>query len=336
MRMGFILSFLLVLLMVGIISGQEIVNSFPAPGDNVVGLGSSIDRVWAIDSGTLNIYELDSGNGEILNQFPVIGTTTPTGLAWGEGVLYYADGGTAILHAMSDDGSYIGSYDFSDSGILSIRGLGFNNDYHISLLIADDITDLAYAAYPPLIFDTVEIIADLADAPEVFYDAAVSTGYGAIYLACGNHQYNVQAYELFGLSWLWEFYEVGMVVGIADYIDIPTDEFLWLSDSEVDSIYLVYYGLGIEEEMTSFSESSILTASCNPFFNSVELMGSFDGQSKLLITDITGRLVGQTAFSGYFFWDGCDIEGNVLPSGTYLVVLTLETGTESIKLIRLM
>ena len=336
MRIGFILSFLLVLLMVGIISGQEVVYYFPAPGDNVVGLGSSIGRVWAIDSGTLNIYELDDDDGEILNQFPVVGTTTPTGLSCGEGVLYYADEGTAVLHAMFDDGSYIGSYDFSDSGILSIRGLGFNNEYPKRLLIADDITNLAYAAYPPLIFDTVEIIADLADAPEVFYDAAVSLGYGAIYLACGNLYYNVQAYDLNGLSCVWEFIEIGMVAGIADFVDLPTDEFLWLSDPEVDSIYLGYYGIGIEEEMTSFSETSFLTASRNPFFNYVEFMGSIDGQSELLITDITGRLVEQTAFTGYFFWDGCDIEGNVLPSGTYLVMLTLETGTESLKLIKLM
>ena len=76
----FILSFLLVLLMVGIIPGQDIVYYFPALCDNVVGLGSSIEIVWAIDFGTLHIYKLDC-DGEILNQYPVVGTTTPTGLA---------------------------------------------------------------------------------------------------------------------------------------------------------------------------------------------------------------------------------------------------------------
>ena len=142
MRMGFILSFLFLLLMTGVIFGwPNMVYCFPAPGDNVVGLGSSIGRVWAIDDSTLQIYELDNYDGNILNQFPVLGTTHPTGLAWGDSVLYYADGGTAILHAMSDDGSYLGSCDFSDSGIISIRGLGFNNYYPNlpeAVLIADD------------------------------------------------------------------------------------------------------------------------------------------------------------------------------------------------------
>jgi len=321
--------------MPGIISGQYVIDYFPAPSDNVTGLGSSIGRVWAIDAGTLQIYELNNYDGTILNQYPVVGTTTPTCLAWGDSVLYYADG-TSILHAMSDDGSYIGSYDFSDSGVRSIRGLGFYI-YSPILFIADDITEEAYAAYPPLVFDTVEMIADLADAPEVFYDAASwSDPTNYIYLACGNLYLNVQIYNLYGLFWTIHFSEIDMVVGMADYPEIATDEFLWLSDPEADMIYLVYFGLNIEENVTGISGSSFLTVSCNPFFNSVELIGPFDELSELLITDITGRLVEQTAFSGYYFWDGCDMEGNALPSGTYLVVLTLETGTESVKLIKLM
>jgi hypothetical protein len=329
MRMGFILSFLFLLLMAGVIFGQDIVYCFPAPGDNVVGLGSSIGRVWAIDATTLQIYELDQ-SGSILNQYPVVGTTIPTGLAWGDSVLYYADGGTAIVHAMSDGGSYLGSFDFSDSGIISIRGLGFNNDYIYpnNLLIADDSLEVAYAAYPPLAFDTLEIIADLADAPDNFYDAAISTGYGAIYLACGNHDYNVQTFDLYGLSNLWDMYEIGMIVGIADYIDLPTDEFLWLSDPVADSIYLVYYGLGIEESSGSFSDLKLET-SPNPFFNSVtvSVQGLNESTFNLQIFDLSGRLI--TELEPFFdngeavyFWNGRSASGVELPDGIFTAKLS--------------
>ncbi len=326
MRMGFILSFLFLLLMTGVIFGQHIVYCFPAPGDNVIGLGSSIGRVWAIDDGTLQIYELDH-SGSILNQFPVVGTTTPTGLAWGDSVLYYADGGTAILHAMSDDGSYLGSFDLSDSGIISIRGLGFNNniDPYLpeALLITDDSMEVAYAAYPPLAFDTLEVIADLADAPEIFYDAAISTGYGAIYLACGNLDSNVQAFDLYGLSWLWEMYEIGTIVGIADYIDYPTDEDLWVSDPEADLIYRVYYGLGIEESAGSFSDQE-LKVSPNPFFNlvTVSVQGLIDTSTKLQIFDLSGRLVTRIEpvylnGKAVYRWSGISASGEELPEGIY-------------------
>ena len=326
MRMGFILSFLFLLLMTGVIFGQSIVYCFPAPGDNVIGLGSSIGRVWAIDDGTLQIYELDH-SGSILNQFPVVGTTTPTGLAWGDSVLYYADGGTAILHAMSDDGSYLGSFDLSDSGIISIRGLGFNNNIHPylpeALLITDDVTDAAYAAYPPLVFDQRELIADLSEAPDIFYDAAISLGYGSIWIACGNLYNNVQAYDLNGLSWLWDFYEIGMVVGIADYIDCPTDEDLWVSDPEADLIYRVYYGLSIEESAGSFSDL-IFETSPNPFFSSVtvSVQGLIDTSTKLQIFDLSGRLVTEIEpiyndGGAAYRWNGRSASGVELPEGIY-------------------
>lgn len=340
MRMGFILSLLFLLLMTGIIFGQGVIYCFPAPGDNVIGLGSSIGRVWAIDAGTLQIYELDH-SGSILNQYPVVGTNTPTGLAWGDSVLYYADAGTAIVHAMSDGGSYLGSFDFSDTGIVSIRGLGFNSEYYPALLIADDSIKVAYAAYPPLAFDTLEIIADLSAAPEDFYDAAISTGYGAIYLACGNLNSNVQAFNMSGLSWTWECYEIGTIVGIADYIDHPTDEFLWLSDPEADLIYLIYYGLGIEESSGSFSDLR-LEISPNPFSNSVTVSvpGLIDTSSDLQIFDLSGRLViliepvyddGEAVYQ----WNGRSEAGSELPDGIYSAKLFSGNSSAGIMLLKL-
>lgn len=342
MRNGFALLSFSLLFTTGVIFGQDIVHSFPAPGDNIVGLGSSIGRVWAIDDSTLQIYELDH-NGSILNQYPVVGTTAPAGLAWGDSVLYYADEGTAIVHAMSDDGTYLTLFDFSDSGMLSIRGLGFNNDYYYpeALLIADDSIKLAYSAYPPLAFDTVEVIADLTDAPEVFYDAAISTGYGAIYLACGNLNYNVQAFNMSGFSNYWECYDIGMVVGIADYIDLQTDEFLWLSDPESDLIYLIYYGLAIEESSGSFSDLK-LEISPNPFFDlvTVSVQGLDESTSNLLIFDLSGRLIielepffnnGEAVYS----WNGRSDSGVELPDGIYTAKLSSGDISSGVRLLKL-
>ena len=325
MRIVFISSLFLLFSAVSA-SGDLVVECFSAPGDNVIGLGSSIGRVWAIDDGTLQIYELDY-NGSILNQFPIIGTATPTGLAWGDSVLYYADGGTAILHAMSDDGSYIGSFDLSDSGIISITGLGFNNniDPYLpeALLITDDVADAAFAAYPPLVFDQVELIADLSEAPDIFYDAALSLYYGSIWIACGDLYYNVQAFNLGGFSCNWHFYDINNVVGIADYLDMPTDEFLWLSDPDTDLISLVYYGMSIEESSGSFSDLR-LKASPNPFFNlvTVSVQDLIDTSSYLQIFDLSGRLVTEIEpiYDGgeaVYRWSGISASGEELPEGIY-------------------
>ncbi|MCD4847250.1 MAG: hypothetical protein K8R76_03560 [Candidatus Aegiribacteria sp.] len=324
MRIVFISSFFLLFSAVN--ASGDIVYCFSAPGDNVIGLGSSIDRVWAIDDGTLQIYELDY-NGSILNQFPVIGTATPTGLAWGDSVLYYADGGTAILHAMSDDGSYLGSYDFSDSGISSIRGLGFNNNIAPylpeALLITDDVADAAFAAYPPLVFDQMELIADLSEAPDIFYDAAISLGYGSIWIACGDLYDNVQAFNLGGFTYNWHFYDINNVVGIADYLEMPTDEFLWLSDPDTDLISLVYYGMSIEESSGSFSNLK-LEASPNPFSISVTVSvpGLIDTTSNLQIFDLSGRLVTEIepiydSGEAIYQWNGRSTSGAELPDGIY-------------------
>lgn len=342
MRIVFISSFFL--LFSAMNASGDIVYCFSAPGDNVIGLGSSISRVWAIDDGTLQIYELDY-NGSILNQFPVMGTATPTGLAWGDSVLYYADGGTAILHTMSDDGSYLGSYDFSDSGISSIRGLGYNNniDPYLpeALLITDDIADAAFAAYPPLLFDQVELIADLSEAPDIFYDAAISLGYGSIWIACGDLYYNVQAFNLGGFSYDWHFYDINNVVGIADFLEMPTDEFLWLSDPDTDLISLVYYGMGVEEESGSFSYFR-LEAVPNPFSSTVTVSvpGLTYGSPNLHIYDLTGRMVvelepvlggGDTAYS----WNGRSTSGAELPDGIYSARLSSGDISSAVMLLKL-
>lgn len=343
MRIVFFISSLFLLLSALNASG-DIVYSFSSPGDNVIGLASSIGRVWAIDDGTLQIYELDY-NGSILNQFPVIGTATPTGLAWGDSVLYYADEGTAILHTMSDDGSYLGSFDLSDSWIISIRGLGFNNNIHPylpeGLLLTDDVTDAAFVAYPPLVFDQRELIADLSGAPDILYDAAISLGYGSIWIACGNLYNNVQAFNLGGLSYNWHFYDINNVVGIADYLDMPTDEFLWLSDPDTDLISLVYYGLSIEESSGSISNLR-LKASPNPFFNlvTVSVQGLIDTSTMLQIFDLSGRLVTRIEpvyldGEAVYRWSGISASGEELPNGIYSVKLSSDDISSGVMLLKL-
>jgi len=347
MRCGYVLLFLLLLSVKGVIFGQDIVYSFSAPGDDVVGLGSSNgSSVWAIDDSTLQIYELDH-SGNILSQYPVVGTTTPTGLAWGDSVLYYADEGTAIIHAMSDDGIYLTSFDFSDSGIISIRGLGFNNNVdpylQEALLLTDDVVDAAYAVYPPLVFDQMEMIADLSEVPFPFYDAAISIGYGSLWIACGDIYDHVRAYDLSGFTsaFDWHYADINNVIGIADYWISTTDEFFWLSDADSDSIFLVYYGLGIEESSGSVSDL-IPRVSPNPFSTSVKISvpSLIINSSNLRIFDLSGRLIielepffnnGEVVYS----WNGRSDSGVELPDGIYTAKLSSGDISSGVRLLKL-
>ncbi len=347
MRSGFVLSFLFLLSVSGVIIGQDIVYSFPAPGDNVVGLGSSNgSSVWAIDDSTLQIYELDH-SGSILSQYPVVGTTTPTGLAWGDSVLYYADEGTAIVHAISDDGTYLTSFDFSDSGIVSIRGLGFNNsvDPYLqeALLVTDDVVDAAYAVYPPLVFDQMEMIADLSQAPFPFYDAAISIDYGSIWMACGDITDHVRAYDLNGYTayFDWHYADINNVIGIADYWIGTTDEFLWLSDQDNDLISLVYFGVGIEESSGSVSDLKF-EAFPNPFSSTVTLSASgfLSNPITLQIFDLSGRLIVEIkpVFNGsevVYQWNGRSETGSELPHGIYSARLSSNDSNTGIMLLKL-
>lgn len=82
--------------------------------------------------------------------------------------------------------------------------------------------------------------------------------------------------------------------------------------------------LGIEEESTipvNYGDLKI-RASSNPFSESVEITVTADPLPvHMEVYDLSGRMVRtlNSAGDGIFFWDGCDTDGNEVPSGNYVI-----------------
>lgn len=83
-----------------------------------------------------------------------------------------------------------------------------------------------------------------------------------------------------------------------------------------------WVGVSEDEEEQNGSTSFDLVPSLNPFYGSVVITAGSDPlPGQLLVYAMSGRLL-RTLYQngeGSFLWDGCDAEGNDLPSGSYII-----------------
>jgi hypothetical protein len=82
--------------------------------------------------------------------------------------------------------------------------------------------------------------------------------------------------------------------------------------------------VGISEKAEEFVNTGefILSPSLNPFSESVSVTVTSDPLPRqLVVYDISGHIVRVLYGNGgnSFMWDGCDSEGNELPSGNYII-----------------
>lgn len=82
--------------------------------------------------------------------------------------------------------------------------------------------------------------------------------------------------------------------------------------------------LGVEEESdpSACPANLSLQASSNPFSESVEITVTADPLPvHMEVYDLAGRMVRtlNSVGDGIFFWDGCDTDGNEVPSGSYVI-----------------
>jgi hypothetical protein len=102
--------------------------------------------------------------------------------------------------------------------------------------------------------------------------------------------------------------------------------YLWVSDMTNDKIYRVDVDApeGVED---GTAPEAALSFSSNPFVASVTMTAqSAPAGSTVEIWDLSGRLVLQEAFSGVYMWDGCDLGGTPVETGSYIVRITGPTG----------
>ena len=303
--------------------------SFDVPYGYITGLATDDNLVWAIDSITCSIYGFDGWTGTMEESFSVVGTGSPVGLAYVDGLLYYAESGTAILHAMDTDGSYIGSWDLSGLEIQSITGLGWEHADDRSdtgLLIGDIGSHIIWKVYPIGSFTEADTLIVLPDTL-VFHDISGGAYFapGGCWLACES------SYPYFRVQYWteWGFMDglggFSSTCGVAQYMPYYWDH-IWVSVPSELKVYLEWYGMGVEDDTTAMIDTG-LQCSENPFSNCVviTLEGPLEGAC-IRIIDITGRTILETPFDGCFTWNGESEEGIYLSPGCYFATVILENG----------
>lgn len=295
--------------------------SIPAPSDYITGLANSnmSYRIYAVDSVDNVVYWLDSWDGDIL------GTTVlpyfpnpPVGLACKDDTLWFAESGTAIVHAVSLSGIFLGTTDFSDSGPENITGIGFYVEYPDELLLADAVQNIIYSVY---FEDNMVVIVDtflvLGECPEV-HDLGGFGGLG-IPVACEDIISPVRIYEDDSLYTPLYYGDFISATGVAR---VMCNRF-YFSDPVMGLIHRYCTDMGAVEEEVVCSSSS-LELIPNPFANTVKIM--FDvpstGCVTLRLLDISGRLI-ETLFDEEIEpgLRTITLSATDLPSGFYFITL---------------
>ena len=319
---------------------HSILTTFDVPYGCITGLATDESLVWAIDSVTCLIYGFDGWAGTMEESFPVIGTDSPVGLTYVDSLLYFAESGTATMHAMDTKGNYIDNWDLSSLGVQSITGLGWNHEedrYDTGLLIADIGSHIIWKVYPFGSFNQADTLIVLPDTL-VFHDISggayfVSDG---CWIACESPipWYRMQIWGEGGCGGI-AGYDYPSTCGVAQYMPYYWDH-IWVSVPSELKVYLEWYGMGVEEETTVLINTG-LQCSENPFSNCVVI--SLEGvheSARIRIMDITGRTILEAPFDGSFSWNGESADGIRLSPGCYFSAVTLADGeVNSIRLVLL-
>ncbi len=300
-------------------------SAFSLPDGYVTGIGTGEDMVWAVDSVTMLIYGFESEYPyDLVESLPVEGATDPVGLAWCDSVLYYAQSGTAILHGMQTNGSYIGSWDFSGYGIQEISGVGWNHDDLYTtpcFLIADPVSCTIWNIWPPGEFTEVTSIIQLPSSEEIgeigcggeFGDYVTWVAFES-----SSPSDRLQAWSPTGYNGNLAPNEPAGSVSGTEQRESEPQSYIWVCVPSELTVYLYYYGLGISGDPDHGLPG--LSFSPNPMCGSVIISGQgFMDNAYVWIFDQSGRVVFSNSFNGELIWTGRTDTGEQLSSGCYFV-----------------
>lgn len=154
-----------------------------------------------------------------------------------------------------------------------------------------------------------------------------------IWYACDNCDSPIKSFNTGGAL---TFHITDDIVPSAHGLTFEDDQHLWASDIYTDQLYRI--DLNPESIGSSGSETNFdLRADRNPFSSMVCITAEgFQGTALISIFSLEGRMVREESFTGSYNWNGDDRNGNPVPPGTYMAVVSspsTELGT--LKLVKL-
>ena len=275
------------MLLPGLSGAQFIEVSFPAPSANISGLAFN-GLVWALDSLDCMIYGVHFWTGAPIDTVELPPLPNPAvGLAAYSNTLWFAESGTALIHAIDLDGNLIGSWDFSDSGIQSISGLD-NLPSSNDLYLLDSSDRSVYCLEEPIGTQPPEYLFTIADTIEV-HDIGAWMMEG-VPVACDDEISPVRFYTSASNYGMLGYGTYASAVGVTS-IGIGR---IYFSDPELGLIHRYCVNMGGNESGSSaFIEPAILSVYPNPVLTSTTLtVNLVSGCSTTIrLFDVSGRVV---------------------------------------------
>jgi len=308
-------SVLLIILRASAAFCQFVEWSFPAPSDHITGLACDYGTVYALDSLDCMVYAVHYSTGALQGtlQLPAF-EKKAVGLALLEDTLYFAESGTAIVHAMTTDGEPAGVWDFSGSDISSISGLDALAWGDPRLYFIDSATSIIYSIDLPLSTNVpVERIA-LLNCPEVHDISAPRYGDYYYPVACNDPVSPVRMYS--GPD-EYEVLGYGSYAGAVGVAAASEDSRFYFSDPALGAIHRYCMDMGAVGEGTMIPLFTALRVAPNPSTGAVDIVFTLaDGERvSVEVFDTAGRAV--FTEEGEFSAGTCTAIVDGLPSGAY-------------------
>ncbi len=278
---------------------QFIETSFNAPCGNISGLAYAVysGHVMVLDSLMNRVYLIDDWTGTVFSiiDLPVY-SSPPVGLASMDSLIYFSESGTALVHAVDFAGNPVAVYDFSDSGPVSISGLGAHeNDSYGYLYIMDKSDRSVYRQHIPIGSYPIEKLFTIEEGLEV-RDIGCDSPEG-IPIACSEVVDPVRLYYSGSSYWQINSEECTDVYGVEHAMGIDR---LFFNCGVSGKIYRYCPNMGGTEDTQSSSVNSLLVEVCsNPVSReeSVQVSVCSPNSGTLSVYAIDGRVLERRIFS---------------------------------------
>lgn len=171
---------------------------------------------------------------------------------------------------------------------------------------------------------------------DIAYDGDAN-GVGEIWAATDDTDSPVKCYASTGYpSMAFPGSLISAARGIAFYSEGAVD-YVWVSNPDDAKIYLVCVNPTGIEGGSHAREEIVLSASMNPFNESVTISATGISEDAILeIYDVTGRSILRSSFNGTFQWTGYGSDGESVPGGYYCIRVLDSAGlTTTLSIIKL-
>lgn len=310
-----------ILLLIPCISmGQFIEATFPAPCSNISGLACTGNGVLVLDALELNLYRVNGWTGEVYSIVSLPGSVSmPVGLGVMDSTVYFAENGTALIHSMMLDGTYLDTWNFADSGLVSITGIDFAGDDWMFVLDGNDRS--VYRLEIPMGIQPMVKMFTISDDIEV-YD--IGSDYFGVPVACSDpvspvrFYYDDDDYDVLGMGTYMSASGVGTT----------GDERIYFSDPLMNAIHRyspTMGGTGEEAHGSGLLLGIIVNPS--PGTSGVVIRVQTDEQAFVRIFDLSGRKVEETEVTP----GTSELCITDLAPGVYLCTLSGEEGSTELR-----